>query len=74
MSIYKPALDRINKAQLTGPTCATLFEVLSQKMAESGAVSAEFKLGYVDAKASPDQLPQPGEYVPEIILRLTAPV
>ena len=74
MSIYKPALDRINKAQLTGPTCATLFEVLSQKMAESGAVSAEFKLGYVDDKTPADKLPQPGEYVPEIILRLTSPL
>ena len=72
MSIYSQALERVRSAQLTGPSCAALFEVIGQKMVESGAVTAEFKLGYIDEKTPPEQMPKPGELIPEIILRLSA--
>ena len=72
MSIYKPALERINSCGLSGPSCANLFETIAQKMREGGAACAEFKLGYVDKDTPPDELPKQGEYVPEIIFRLTS--
>jgi len=72
MSIYKPALERIHNAGLSGPGCATLFETIAAKMREGGAACAEFKMGYIDKDTPPDELPKHGEYVPEIIFRLTS--
>ncbi len=72
MPIYKPALDRVNAAQLTGPSLAILFEVLGQKMQESGALTVEIKLGYINENTPADQMPKTGELIPEIILRLSA--
>ncbi len=71
MSIYKPALERMSQAKVTGATCAALFEVLSQKLLETGATSGEFKLGYIPANTPPEQMPRDGEFIPEIILRLS---
>ena len=70
MSIYKPALDRIHNAGLSGPGVATLFQTIAEKMKESGAANAEFKMGYVPTDTPPEEMPEQGEYVPEIIFRL----
>ena len=66
MTIFKPALQRLTEASLSGPGCATLFEVLAEKMTDLGAETVEFRLGYT----KDDEEPAVGEYVPEIILRL----
>lgn len=70
MPIYKPAFDRIRNAGLSGPGCADLFQDIAKRMEEAGAACGEFKLGYVPSDTPPEQLPAPGEYVPEIIFRL----
>ena len=72
MSIYEPALERLRKSTLSGPGCATIFEVIADKMQQTGAASADFRLTYVESDLPPEKMPKPGEYVPEIILRMVA--
>lgn len=71
MPIYKPAFQRIEQAQLTGPSLAALFEVLAERIESIGAEEVEFRLGYIPKDTPPEQLPKPNERVPEIILRLS---
>lgn len=71
MPIYKPALQRIEQAALTGPRLATLFEVLGDQIVDLKAEEVEFRLGYVPKETPPEEMPKPGEFVPEIILRLS---
>lgn len=70
MPIYKPALELIEQAPVTGPSLAVLFEALETKMQNIGAVDCEWTLGYVPSDIPEDERPKPGDLVPEIILRV----
>jgi hypothetical protein len=73
MSIYKPALDALQNSPLSGPILAALVEALREKIEDTGApqVYAEVRLGYIPPDTPEELLPQAGEYLPEVIVKLT---
>lgn len=68
MQIYKPALDRIRAANLTGEGLAALFDALADRINHLGAVDGGFTMGYTGE----DEVPA-DTLVPEIVVRLKRP-
>jgi hypothetical protein len=65
-------MDNLQNSSISGELLAALAEVVSEKIDELGATAshAEFTLGYIPKDTPEDQLPLPGDRIPEVIIRI----
>jgi len=66
MKIQSEALERIQKAPITGPRLAQLFEQLAQETTAAGGVANSFTIDY----QHPDHYVDEDTWIPQLILVL----